>query len=193
MTKTIDYHCIEQLKSGSQRAFNQLYDAYAGRMYGFCYQYTKSHEDSEELVHDLFVQIWNKRELLREDLPVIHLLYHMMRNSLINRFHARVQSPSYELYTDYLNYSGFSVDDSSMQIEYDDFCRHLNQLKQELNDTQQQIVEQKIHGGLTIDQIAEVLHLSKQTVKNQLSLALKQLRQRLLSSDLLLWMGVLLY
>lgn len=186
MKNEIDALCIQQLKKGSQKSFNQIYDAYATRLYGYCYQYTKSKEETEELIHDLFVQLWQKRELIRDDLPIISLLYHILRNTLINRFRSQVNSPVYEMFTDYANHLHYSTNDASKKIEYDDFYNQLNQFIQGLSPAQQKISRLKIFDAMSIDQIAEELNISKQTVKNQLTIALKYLRNRISLSDLIL-------
>lgn len=58
---------IHQLKSGSRKSFDALYRMYASRIYSYCYQYTKSYEDAEEVVQDVFVKLWSSRESIRKE------------------------------------------------------------------------------------------------------------------------------
>ena len=49
---------ITMLMEGSEAAFKHIYDLYASRLYAFCLQYTKSHDETDEIVQDAFVWLW---------------------------------------------------------------------------------------------------------------------------------------
>lgn len=62
-------------------------------------------------------------------------------------------------------------------LEYDDFVRLFNRSLQQVSATQRRIIVMARMEGIGIVEIAEELHLTEQTVRNQLSLGLKKMRQ----------------
>ena len=44
---------IQQLKASSEKAFDEIYNLYAGRLYAFCMKYIKIREDAEEILNNL--------------------------------------------------------------------------------------------------------------------------------------------
>ncbi len=170
---------IQQLKKGSRSAFDKLYKLYARRLYAYSYQYTKSHQDTEEIVQDIFVKLWLHRETIQQENSIKYLLFTMTKNQLINAYRSRINSPIFEEYINYCNQQQHSIDDTSQKVLYDDFCLLVENAKKHLSDTQCKIFDlNKLH-QLSLDEIADELSISKQTVKNQLSLSLKILRKQL--------------
>ena len=48
------------------KAFDEIYELYARRLFAFCLKYTKSKENAEEIMEDTFVWLWNNRSTLEE-------------------------------------------------------------------------------------------------------------------------------
>lgn len=112
-------------------------------------------------------------------LPQSQALPHQRLRKVIN-------SPVYEDYMDYLDHHNSTTADS--QLEYDDFVRQLNQMLAKLPKTQQEIIRLSKLEMLNNQEIAEKLNYSEQTVKNQLSMGLKQLRQLISNRTNLMWL-----
>lgn len=183
---------IKELKNGSQAAFNTLYDIYCARLYGYCYQYTKSHQDAEEIVQDVFVKLWTYKETIRDEDTILYFLFRIARNQLINNYRSKMNSPTFEEYVSYNNDSSLSVNTTTQAIEYDDFCKLIDSIRQTLPETQQKVYEYSKHQQMSNKEIAETLHLSEQTVKNQLSQALKVFKEKL-SKYYFLYLLILLF
>jgi RNA polymerase sigma-70 factor (ECF subfamily) len=168
---------IRDLKNGSGKAFDTIYQMYAKRLFAYCLQFTKTKEDAEEIVQDVFVQLWVKRESIRQTETLRSLLFIMSKNNLINAYRLRLNSPVYE---DYVKYQEkVSVCDTSFRMEYEEFVKKLQKALKRLTVTQQKVIELSRLHGFSNQEIAIALSLSEQTVKNQLSIGLKALRQLL--------------
>lgn len=63
----IDYNEVKDLKRGNLKAFDNLFNKYSSRLYNFSLKYLKSVEESEEVVQEVFLYIWEKREGLKPD------------------------------------------------------------------------------------------------------------------------------
>lgn len=113
-------------------------------------------------------------------------LFLRAKHYLINAYRKVINSPVYEDYMDYLDHYNSTTADS--QLEYDDFVRKLNQMLAKLPKTQQEIIRLSKLEMLNNQEIAEKLNYSEQTVKNQLSMGLKQLRQLISNRTNLMWL-----
>lgn len=178
MSDKTETDLIIDLQKGSVKAFNAIYELYARRLYAFCLKYTKSRQNAEEIVEDTFVWVWNNRDSIKQEPSLKSLLFLKTKHLLINAYRKVVNSPIYEDYMDYLDHNGNdTVADSPM--EYDEFMKQLDECISQLPKAQQQIIRLSKFEQLANKDIAEQLNYSEQTVKNQLSIGLKQLKSLL--------------
>ena len=168
---------IYALKEGSGKAFDSIYRLYAKRLFAYCMQFTKSQEESEEIVQDVFTKLWTNRSKIRQEETLRSLLFIMAKHQLINAFRSKVNQPEYEEFVQYKNEP--AVDDASQQLEYEEFVKKFRTVLKTLPETQQKVITLSKMKQLTNKEIADKLFLSEQTVKNQLSLGLKALKERL--------------
>ncbi len=177
---------IHEMMNGSQKAFDSIYKMYAKRLYAFCLQYTKIPEDAEEIVEDVFVKLWTNKDTIRQEETLRSLLFTMAKNKLINAYRSRLNSPSYENYVAYS--SEMSEDSASDHLEYEEFLQQLNNALKKLPKTQQNVIKLSKFQQLSNKEIAERLSLSEQTVKNQMSLGLKLLREELKNASIAIYL-----
>jgi RNA polymerase sigma-70 factor (ECF subfamily) len=174
--KTQEAELITMLKQGSEEAFKSLYDMYAKRLYAFCLEYTKSREDTEEIVQDAFVWLWKNRSSIRQETTIKNLIFLRVRHFLINAWRTRLKEPVFEDYVDYIN---LLQDKSSDRLEYDEFLSTVKSILDRLPRTQARVVMMSRIEGFKNKEIAQKLRLSEQTVKNSLSVGLKSLKEEL--------------
>lgn len=177
-------HLIADLKRDSQSAPREIYQLYAERLYAFCMQYMRSRQKSEELVEDTFVWLWTNRHHIRQEETLRSLLFIRVRHFVINAYRATLNAPVFEQYCRYSK--ELQVDDTSQAVEYDDFVRRLGRAMDCLPATQRKVVELSKLEQKSNREIARLLGLQEQTVKNQLSLGLRSLRMLLGVSCLVL-------
>ncbi|MFR2616092.1 RNA polymerase sigma factor [Parabacteroides goldsteinii] len=168
---------ILSLKNGSYKAFERIYQMYAKRLFAYSLQFTKSQEESEEIVQDVFMRLWTNRAKIRQEDTLRSLLFIMTKHYLINAFRTKINQPEYEEYIQYVN--EHSVDDVSYQLEYQEFVTKFRAILKTLPETQQRVITLSKIEQFSNKEIADKLSLSEQTVKNQLSLGLKTLKEKL--------------
>lgn len=165
---------IAELKRGSKEAFDRIYALYAGRLFAYCVQYTKCREDAEEIVQDVFLALWTRRESIRQEESLRSLLFIMSKHRVINAYRSTLNSPIYE---DFLNCQNeLPRDEDHYPIEYEQYLQAVKATIRRLPSTQQRVIALSRFSHLSNKEIAERLSLSEQTVKNQLSVGLKTLR-----------------
>ncbi|GGK19364.1 DNA-directed RNA polymerase sigma-70 factor [Parabacteroides faecis] len=180
LEKQVQYNepqLILSLKNGSYKAFERIYEMYAKRLFAYSIQFTKSQEESEEIVQDVFMRLWTNRTKIRQEDTLRSLLFIMTKHYLINAFRTKINQPEYEEYIQYINER--SVDDASCQLEYQEFVAKFRAILKTLPETQQKVITLSKIEQFSNKEIADKLSLSEQTVKNQLSLGLKTLKEKL--------------
>ncbi len=161
------------LKHDSQWAFDNLYRMYAHRLFAFALEYCHHKETAEEIVEDTFIWIWNHRHDIKQEKTLFNLVFIKARHLLINAYRATLNSPHFE---DYVNYSNsLGTEEQESQLEYDEFMHVIRQGLDRLPLTQRRVIELSRFEQKSIIEIASILNLKEQTVRNQLSLGLKQL------------------
>lgn len=182
---------IRMLKNGSYEAFNAFYDMYADSLYGFVVLHTKSPAQAEDIVQETFIKLWDMRASLSEEGSFKSMLFTIARNRIIDAFRKQVNRPEFEDYIRFCEHESLQDNSSIEQIYFDDFLEKLSLAKQKLTPSQLKVFEYSREAGLNNAEIASILNISEQTVKNHLSSALKILRNELIKYHYLF--GILLY
>lgn len=168
---------IDALRNDSRAAFRELYEMYFRKLFSFCFQYTKSRENAEEITEDVFVWLWQNRNDIKPQETLKHLIFLRTRHFLINFYRATVNSP---IYVDYLEYcNSISYNDVMQKLDYDSMRAKVNEVIASLPQTQQNVIMLSKFECLKNKEISIKLGLSEQTVKNQLSVGLHTLRKKL--------------
>lgn len=175
--ENIEHQLIQDLKRGSHKAFDKIYQMYSKRLYAYSLQFTKSPEESEEIVQEVFIKLWTNRLKIRQEETLRSLLFIMAKHHLINAYRFKINHPVYEDYVDYMHV--LSTEETYHKLEYNEFLHRFQQIMKMLPATQQRVIHLSRMKQLSNKEIAETLSLSEQTVKNQLSLGLKALKEKL--------------
>lgn len=176
---------IKELRKGSHKAFNAIYDMYSDKLFGFAFSHTKSREFANDIVQDTFLKIWTMRESISTDGSFQSLLFTMSYHKMIDVFRAQINKVEFEDYIEYCETSELGDNPVEKKLFYDDFMNALKICKNLLPNRQLEIFEMSRENGKTIQEISIGLNISEQTVKNQLTSALKTLRTELSKYNLL--------
>ena len=176
---------IKELQNGSHKAFNVIYDMYADKLYGFLLAHTKSPQISEDIVQETFLKLWINRKSISVEGSIQSLLFTISRHKMIDSFRSQINKVEFELYIDYIDEKSFEDDGIESKLFYDDFLKALKLSKKLLTEGQLEIFERNKEKGETIEEIASSLQISEQTVKNQLTTAMKKIRSQLSKKSIL--------
>lgn len=168
---------ISAISRGDESAFKEFFNYYHPRLYGYALTMIQSHNPSEEVVSDVFIKVWTGRKRLSSIENVNHYMFRAVKNQALNHLEKRKLE---------------TVDlDQVKDNEIGDFIQpDLSVLKSELADQIQSAIEslpprsKLIFGLIRIDgmkykEVAEHLDLSVKTVENQMTIAIKKLREEL--------------
>jgi RNA polymerase sigma-70 factor, ECF subfamily len=82
---TSDGELLRRLKSGDQRALEDLADAYSGKIYQLAFRYLRNKEDAEEVVQDVLYKVYRKVDSFRGDAALSSWIYRITFNAAMSR------------------------------------------------------------------------------------------------------------
>jgi len=175
---------IVRLKNGDMLAFDEIYKRYNKLLYGFAIRIVKFNQDAEDIVHDVFIKIWQNKETLKTDTSFRSFLFTIAYRATINIIRKKAVKEEYVEALKYLQ-TEIGVDDVYIQIEYNELNETLKQALTELPARQREIYILNREKGLTYSEIANKLNISVNTVENHMVKALKFLRTKLKASSII--------
>ncbi|MEZ5103445.1 MAG: RNA polymerase sigma-70 factor [Draconibacterium sp.] len=139
-------------------------------IYNFSLSYLKDKNDTEELVQNVFLKIWEKRDLLNASQNIKAFIFKIAVNTIYDFIRRKnIESAFLDYarlnYTTNENYTWHSVIFEEMQ-------QNLNALLAQMPEQQQKIFRLSKLEGFSNDEIAKKMNLSKRTVENHLYRAL---------------------
>ena len=177
---------VEQLKSGSNTAFERLFLAHYDGLVGYATKYLEDHDQAEEVVQDLFYGLWQKRENLNITSSLASYLFRSARNACLNHLkHLKVRQQYQEHGKREREEEEMQFSDSMETLE---LAQKIEEVVEQLPEARKKIFKMNRYEGLKYREIAEKLDLSMKTVEGQMSKALSFLRENL--KEHMLWFVV---
>lgn len=170
-----DSELIQLLKKDDNIAFTEIYTRYGKSLAEFAG--TKLHhlEDARDILHDLFVKLWEDRHTLEITGNLKSYLFTATRYRIIDKIRRNVIREDYASMLQSLNTSdSYEID---KMIEAKELQEIIEKSLDSLPPRTKEIFHLSRSEHHTVAEIAQMLDLSEQTVKNQITTALKHLRQ----------------
>lgn len=165
---------FKRMQQGDTRTFEYFFKEYTDLLYAYALGFVKKREPAEDIVQDVFVYFWNNRERIRYTGGVYAYLQRAVRNACINyREHEDVRN-RYEQEMLYTEEEAFDWQEEESVRE---MRQKLLDALDRLPERCRQIFMMSCVDGLKYREIAAVLNVSENTVKTQVKLAYKKLRE----------------
>ncbi len=165
-----------RIAGGDKVAFKIIYDKYWNTIYTTALSYLKSPEWAQDLVQDIFLKLWIKREKLPEVEKFDAFFFVMARNEILDALKTKFQSsiPIDQKYEDILPADILSPDAMINLKEYEGI---INKAVDQLPEQQKKIFKLTRQQGLSHEQISKELGITRRTVSNHMTKALNSIRQ----------------
>lgn len=162
------------LAKGDERCFDTIYHHYSGRLFPYVDKMIRSRALTEEIIQDIFVQLWINRHLLENVQFPTSYLFNIAANKSLNYLKkiANNQKLVDKMASGQLDYSN----DTEEQLIVRESTRIIEMAVAQLPEQRRLIWELSRNEGLTHKQIAERLGISTSTVNNQLGHAMQHVR-----------------
>ena len=165
----IDSQLVPRLQQGEEEAFRQVYTTHFPKLYRYALTFTHSHEVAEEIVQEVFMTLWRKRQAINPAQSLNHYLYTLTKHRCFRFLQqtARQASLRRELALR-LEKSCCSTEN---EVIYNQYYAIAQEAIRQLPPRRQRIYQMARLEGLPLREIAQQLGISLSTVKNQLLIA----------------------
>lgn len=173
--KATDTELWIAIKNDELKGFNILFDRYWSKVYTTAFYYLKDPDACAEISHDIFLNIWNRRQVLDIQSIKNYLLtssrYHVYKRK------QGLRSLDIKYVEDYKLVDLHTVQNSvEEKFNCEELEANIDSFLEELPNRAREIFLLSRKEHLSNDEIANRLSISKRTVENQLTNALKHLR-----------------
>jgi len=168
---------LKQLATGDHSSYKKLFYTFYKDLCRFGLKYVRNEEIAEEIVQDVFIYIWEKREVINITVSLKSYLYTAVRNKSIN--YLKLQLPKEQLNEDISKYEIAGTSNVESDITYAELTERIDRAINSLPKKCRAIFILSREDGQTYKEIAENLGISAKTVENQMVIALRKLRKQL--------------
>lgn len=161
------------MKTGDERAFERIYQRHYLKILRFARLFTSSPSESEDVLQNVFMRLWNMRQRIDESKPLDPLLFILTRNVVFNSKRNRVSTESIEAAM------LMNAEDSLSSIEAQELRNHIEALVSLLPKKQQEAFLLSRSEGLSYKEIADRMGISLKGAERNISLALKSIRKNI--------------
>ena len=170
MSNTTDERLIEAIRKNDYVSYNKLFERYYGRLCQYVYSLLMDKSDTEDIVQELFLNIWKNRERIEIKENVGGYLYKMAKHLALNHLRSKVYFNNLSETQDQLSYEDDRVESEEFRIALYSCIDHLP------GRCKQVLLLHRIK-GLKQKEISEKLDVSIKTIKNQIWISLQKLRR----------------
>lgn len=170
---TPDHELIAMLIDGSEAAFEFIYGRYWKKLYNEAFKRISDSAESEEIVQDIFIDLWDKRSVRRIENLYGYLLG-AVRYRVFAIYQKRKNLPAFE---EPLDSMAFSADDADAGYLRDELLSGIKLWLETQPEKRREIFRLRFLEGLSTQEIAVHLAISRKTVQNQLNTSHHSLRE----------------
>ena len=176
-----------------EKGFKQVFESFYPRLLRFAIEYVKDKREAENILQDVFLTLWEKRNTLKTDTNLTAYLLTLVKSQCLNYLkHKRVveayskktqTTNEQETIFNYYAISKFNPE----QIDIESLELLVEKAISELPEQCRKVFELSRYDGLKYKEIAKKMNISVKTVETHMSNALKILRINLKDS-FLIWL-----
>lgn len=170
-----DIQLWEEIKRDNYKAFDVLIDRYWKLLINSSFKRIKSLDVCEDLVQDLFLNLWTRRASLEIE-NVEAYLKTAIRYRVFSYYSRNKMNTEFIGLIEHFTDPGFQSDH---KIYYTDLKKLVNAWIDTLPARQKKIFQLYLQNSLTTKEIAQQLNISQKTVQNQINRSIGVLRARL--------------
>lgn len=163
---------VVRVRTGDKAAFAQLYNFYFHKLFGYALRIVKCSELAGDIVHDVFLKVWDNRESLQENLNFKSYVYALTKNHSINTVKQSVN------HTRIACQILINIYDKNVKSSEEEFSEseYLDTVLSQLPEQQSRVIKLCKMNGLSYAEAAKELNISPGTVSVHLVKAMKHLR-----------------
>jgi RNA polymerase sigma-70 factor (family 1) len=182
ITSLADDELLRRIQMNDQQAFSVIVYRYNIRLYRIVYSRVRMEDDAKDIIQEIFISLWNNRHQIHSGEALYPYLsksvfyavidWQLLHKKNISRYHLLLEKDEPSV---------FPVENHVIANE---LRQELMKEVEKMPDTTRTVFRMSRIEQKSVKEIAVALDLSEQTVKNNISIALKQLRKRMVSNNI---------
>ena len=179
-----EYLLFQRVTLGDEEAFREVVYYYSPKLISFLFSITKTMHTAEEIMQEVFLRLWQNRENVEADnlggwlyRVASNLAYsYLKREALNGRLLSSLKKKR----------QGNQFSEIDEQMDYKECNELIYKALNQLPDQQRKVYQLSLQEGMSRKEVAEVLNISPNTVRNHLTRALQFLRHFLSHATVLM-------
>jgi len=191
VVQTTDKELWDSLKRGETHAFDHMYQRYVRRLYKEISKRINDQSAVADLIHDIFLSLWEKREILQPQGEIYPYLHGMAINRVLNYYRKNKHQPHFVTIWDNLSEEIADLDELSLafrQAHNEELESLLDLAISDLPPRMKQVYALRYESNKTVSEIANTLSTSPHTVYNQLKIIRKRFVKALKNTSYFLFL-----
>lgn len=164
---------VELLKKGDHKAFEEIYNKYWEKLYSVAFSWTHCKETSKELVQDLFLKLWDKRENLEIYKSLNSYVYSFIKYLIYNHLDSKKVKEKHLTSIKSDQNFDYSTD---QKLSFDELYGLLDVQINNLPEKTKNVFQLSRQQNLTNKEIAKKLDISEKTVEFHVTKSLKKIK-----------------
>ncbi len=183
-----DPSLIQGLRMGDHECYKAIFYRYHKSINDFLQALTKSEDTAQDITQEVFITLWEKREVLDPEKGIIRFLFRLAKQSFIHHYrHTEVRSS-------YAKSVSFSSDElggaqGDEILEAEEIQLLIDITVNQMPKTRRSVFEMSRYDDLAIEEIASRLNISKDSVSSHLYNALRDIKNVMALFVILILMG----
>lgn len=166
---------IVSLKQGDLTAFNQLYKAIEAKLYAFTFKMLRDKEETEEVVQEVFVKVWEKKHLLDPQQNIESYIFSISKNIVYNKAKRKVYEHAFKQHV--IQQNNIATNSIENTLDYQELNQILDKIYESMPPVRRQVFTMSRIEGLTNKEIAEKLNTSNSNIENHINKALREIKE----------------
>jgi RNA polymerase sigma-70 factor (ECF subfamily) len=181
-----DQELVKRTQAGDASAFDDLVVKYTPRLYGLVYNMTSNHEDTNDLLQDIFAKAYKAIRGFRGKSSFYTWIHSIAVNMTLNflkkrgrRFHLSLDDVDASIQNDKEFMDATATSSPVREADLSELQRRLNEAMMKLSDDHRAVVTMFHIQGMPHAEISKILRVSEGTVRSRLFYANRQLQNYL--------------
>ncbi len=164
-----------EFKNGDDYPFSQLYEKYVDSLFRYGMKFVKNEDIVKDSIHDLFIKIYQNREHLPDASNPLLFLFISLKNGIVDKLRTEQKYVS-NSFVDPEFYVDFYLEHEDDSSDLEDRFEEVMSL---LSPRQKEIIYLRYQMEMSYDEIAVLLNVNVQSVRNLVHRAIENIRSKI--------------
>jgi len=165
-------------REGDKESFARIYNFYIDELLSYGYRVTSNRQLIKDSIQDLFLHLWLHRSNLSETDSIKFYLFRSLRNRILKNLEKHQDiflDTSESVLENVMGDFSYEQELVNYEMQHEQIAR-LQKAIEKLPKRQQEAIQLRYHHNFSLEEIADLMQVNNQSVRNLLHKAIVQLR-----------------